>query len=321
MANLLDVSALPAYTDEDVNNFILLPLFTGDTNISRYDVRMGIKSATAVQRFGQIEKVTKAAVKGFTPIVSNVVDDRIISPARLEAERAEDGFNLEAKILEQWLHVSANEKDDLDGTVLKEILLNLHSTSIAADMVRQLWFCDTASGSADYDIYEGIFKRYETNLPAGQQLVGPVGALGTDAAQTEFEAVFAAATPELKNADGIFEISGSYWDNYTETLEARGTEQSDIRLVNGVEVGKWRGKDVIVHREWDKHIAADSLATDVHRMVYHVPKAVMIGTDLEGTQNTKTWYNIDEQEYRFRTSYVMDTQTMSDELAVISLSA
>lgn len=323
MANFLDPSALPAYTDEDVNRFILLPLFTGDSDLSRFDVRMGIKSATAVQRFGQIQKITKAAVKGFSAGATTPITERVISPKRLKAERSEDGFNLEGKITEQFLNLSADEKDNLDGTQLKEILLNLHGVSIKADIVRQVWLNDTGSADADYNVYDGIFARYAANLPAGQKIVFPAGALGTDAAQAQFEATYNAAPPELLNSVGaVFEVTGAVWDNYVETLEARGTDQADLRLINGVQVGKWRGFDVIVHREWDTHLAADFVTTgDAHRIVFHQPKALMIGTDFEGTSNTKTWYNPDEQEYRFRTSYVMDTQNMSDELAVTNIAA
>ena len=321
MANSLDITALPAYTDEDVNRFILLPLFTGNPDFSIYDVRQGIKSETAIQRFGSVEKITKAAVKGFTAGAGSVVDDRKVSPKRLEAEQAEDGFNLEGKILEQMLNLSADEKDNLDGTQLKDIILGIHAQGIKADAIRQLWLNDTGSADADYDVYDGFFVNYDTNLPSGQKLVFPAGAIATDGAETQFRLTFDAATNELKsNPSAILEISGSVWDNYVETLEDRGTEQADERLVNGFSNKTWRGIQIKVHREWDKHLAADFVTDgDVHRIVYHVPKAALIGTDLEGTANTKTWYDINDQEYRFRTSYVMDTQTMNDDLAVTNI--
>lgn len=322
MANFLDPSALPAYIDQDVNRFILLPLFSGNGNVERYTVRLDVKSETAVQRFGAINKITKKAVKGFNALGTSQVDDRTVAPKRVKAEQAEDGYNLEGKILEQWLNLSQDEKDNLDGTRLKELLLGIHGNGVENDLVRQLWFADTASVSADYDVYEGIFKRYSTNLPAGQKLVGPIGALAADAAEGLFRNVWAAATNELKNSTGhIMEVSGSIWDNWTETLEDRGTEQADVRLVNGVETGKWRGIDVVIHREWDTYAVDDLAFVDPHRIVFHQPKAVLIGTDLKGTENTKFWFNRDEEEYRFRTSYVLDTQTMDDNLAVTLISA
>lgn len=322
MANFLDLTALPSFTDREAARFIFQPLFTDNPDISRYDVRFGIKSETAVQKFGTLRKITKTAAKGFSSTGTSALTERVISPKRLKAQNAEDAYNIFGKVQEQMLNLSP-DKDNLEGTDLRDILFEIQRRAIEDDMMRQLWFADTASGDADYSVYEGIFKRYDS-LPAPQKLVFPAGALGTDAAQDEFEKLWDAAPAELKGMKdmAVIECSGNVWDNYVETLEERGTEISDQRLNDGSTGAMWRGIPIIVHRNWDRDIAADALATDVARIVMHVPKNVMIGTDLaDSVTNTKTWYNIDDEEYRFRTSYIMDTQYANDELAVTSIAA
>jgi len=213
-------------------------------------------------------------------------------------------------------------KDDITGTLMQEIVSTVFTVGADRDLNRQLWLGDTASGNADYSPYNGIFKNY-ASLPAGQKIVGAVGALGTDAAIGAFESLYAAAPDELLEMQGeaVLEVSGTMADNFRETLEAKGVSEGFMAIVDGIPQLKWRGINIIVHREWDTHIAGDSLATDVHRAVFHVRKNVAIGTDINEVGGADVWYNKDEKENRFRMEYVIGTNYKNDELACTYISA
>jgi hypothetical protein len=318
-------NSLPAYTKEDANKYFFQPLVMGNVNLRDFDTMYNVKSAQALSKMGAANKVTKAYSKGFSGVAGSTVTQRVVSPVRVEAEIGEDGGVFYNSILGEFLKLGVS-KDDFTGTQLQQIVAQLFLNGVQSDLNRQVWLNDTASGSADYNLYDGIFKQY-ASLPAGQKLVGAIGALGTDAAVTEFEQMLAAAPYEMKekiemgDASGVvLEVSYSYAQNYRETLQAKGTEQGNTRLIDGVAQLMWNGIPIKVHTEWDKWISADTLSTDVHRAVLHDPKNVAVATDLEST-NLEFWYNIDEQEVRMRYGYIMGTQYKTDELAVTSISA
>jgi hypothetical protein len=296
----------------------------GNTNINIYDVLYNVKSSQALSKLGAASKITKAYATGFSGVAGSTITQRTITVSRVQAEMEENGGVFFNTIMGELLKLGV-DKDDFSGTELQNIVAQIYLNSVKSDLDRQLWLGDTASGSGDYSIYDGIFKKY-ASLPNGQKLVGAVGALGTDAAVTEFEQMLAAAPYELLEqieagtSNVVLEVSYSYAQNYRETLQAKGTEMGNTALINGVPRLMWNGIPLIVHTSWDKHISADALATDVHRAILHNPKNVAIATDLE-SNNLELWYNIDEQKVRARYEYVMGVQYKTDKLAVISLSA
>ncbi len=309
------------YSREDVNKYFLQPMFLGDQNMSRFDVMLNVKSSFKLQKFASLEKITKAYSSGFTGSTGSSLGQREIVMSRVKAEVEQEANTFYNTIVGDWL-AAGNDIDNLDGTMLQEIIAEIMGRGLKRDNSRQLWFNDTASGSADYDIYDGIFKNY-ASLPAAQKITGPVGALAADAAVAQMQAAIDAAPDELRElkSEAVLEISGSYADNYRATLRSTGTEIADGVLRNGEEMLSYDGYPIIVHREWDTHISADSLATDPHRIVLHVPKNVAVGTDLGGEATANFWYNPDLILNRFRATYAIGTQYKNDELAVTNISA
>jgi len=310
------------YVKEDVNNYFLQPIFIGDNGLSRFFVRTNVKSSYKVQKFGKASKLTKAFQSGFQGSTGTTVTQRDIVVARAKAEASQEADEFFNTVVGEWL-ARGNDKDQLeDAENLKEIIAEIMMKGVMRDLTRQIWLNDTGSASADYDMYDGIFKNYES-LPAGQMLVGPVGALAADAAVAQMQLCIDAMPDEFREmkGDAIFEISGSYADNYRATLRDRGTEIADGVLRDGEENLSYDGVKIIVHREWDTHIAADALATDVHRIVLHLPKNIEVGTDLDAAQDAVFWYNIDLIENRWRVTYALGTNFRNEEYAVTNISA
>jgi len=320
MADLIATSL--TYSKEDVTKFFMQPLFLGDQNMQRFDVMTNVKSSFKLQKFSSVDKVTKAFGSGFAGSTGSNLTQRSIVVARTKAE-IEQEANTFFNTIQGEVLALGTAKDKLDqANQLKTIISNIFMAGIKRDQSRQLWLNDTAGGAgADYDIYDGIFKNY-ASLPAGQKIVGPVGALAVDAAVDQMQACIDAMPDEFREfkSQAVLEITSTYADNYRATLRATGTEQADVMLKDGMTSLKYDGINIIVHPEWDTHIAADALATDVHRIVLHIPKNVVVGTDFSSAE-VDFWYNPDLIVNRFRQSYLIGTQYKNDEYAVTNISA
>lgn len=319
MAQLITTAL--TYSKEDAAKYFFQPMFVQNPMLSDFDVMYGVNGSFKLQKFASLDKVTKAEAGGFSGQTGAALTQRSIVVARMEAEASQNGGTFYNTIMGEVLRRGLN-KDDISGTVLQEIVSSIFMKGTERDLNRQLWFGDTGSIDVDYNVYSGIFKQY-ASLPAGQKLVGAIGALGTDAAIGAFETMYAAITPELREMwnDVVIEVSASMADNYRETLETKGVSEGFNAIVNGIPSLKWRGASIIVHPEWDTHIVADTLATDTHRAIMHVRKNIAIGTDINEVGGADVWYNKDLKENRFRMEYVIGTNYKNDELAVTYISA
>lgn len=318
MAHLITTAL--TYSKEDAMKYFFQPMFINNPMLSDFDVMYGVKGSFKLNKFASLDKITKANAAGFSGQTGATLTQRSITVSRCEAEASQDGDTFYNTIYGEVLK-SGNSKDDIDGTLIRQIASQIFTNGTQRDLNRQLWFGDTA-GAADYSIYDGIFKNY-ASLPAGQKVVGAVGALATDAAIGAFETMYAAAPDELLEMKGdiVLEVSRTVADNFRETLEAKGVSEGFMAIVDGIPQLRWRGMRIIEHPEWDTHITADSLATDVHRIVMHVRKNVVVGTDLDQVGGVDFWYNKDEKENRMRMNYVLGTNYKNDELAVTYISA
>lgn len=319
MANLITTSL--TYSKENAMDYFITPLFVQNSALTYFDVLMNIRSNTKLQRFTQIEKVTKAYVKGFAGSTGSVLDQRSINVARVEAEVEQEADTFFNTIMGELLKLGT-AKDDLSETELQRIIAEIMMKAVSRDFERMIWLGDTASVNADYNPYDGIFKAL-TGLPAGQKLTGPVGALAADAAIAQFELTKAAAPNELREnrANTKMFVSQSYADNYRESLRSGGTEQAFTNLQGGTPTLSWDGFEIVEMANWDTHIAADALATDVHRIVMTDVSNIVIGTDISSNTGAEFWYDKTDQCNRFRLGYVAGTQYRTDELTVTNISA
>jgi hypothetical protein len=318
MANLITTAL--TYSKEDSMNYFITPLFVQNSALQYFDVLMNIRSNTKLQRFTQIEKITKAYVKGFNGSTGSVLDQRAINVARVEAEVEQEADTFFNTIMGELLKLGT-AKDDLSDTELMRIIAEIMMKAVSRDFERMIWLGDTA-GAADYNPYDGIFKNL-AGLPAGQKLVFPAGAIAVDGAIAQFELVKAAAPNELREnrANTKIFVSQSVADNYRESLRSGGTEQAFTNMQGGTPTLTWDGFEIVEMANWDTHISADALATDVHRIVMTDVSNIVIGTDIDSNNGADFWYDKTDQCNRFRLGYVAGTQYRTDELTVTNIAA
>ena len=95
-------------------------------------------------------------------------------------------------------------------------------------------------------------------------------------------------------------------------------------MIDGVEYITYRGIPVMP-LAWGVHLGADFPAATgylwgyPHRCIYTTLDNLVMGIDAMSEYNeTRMWYNMDEQENRFRTQLKMGTQYVHNELMAVA---
>ena len=327
----IQLTSLPTVEQYDVNRSIIEPIFLGQDYMQYMEILPNIKGTTVIDRFTQLGKITKAFTNGAFSAEADADQGATvtITPSRVEAEvefRANELFNKMKGQLMRGQH----DFDNIDGTVVKNILLDLIGQRVKADFNRQVWLGDVDSPNADYGIYSGIFQAAndggatELNTITGMTQVEDAALTAGNGVKI-LQGLYDAASPELLEAGNhVFFVSGDIADDYmASTLEASGYAAAGYgALVNGVPNLTYRGIPLVVRRDWDVHIAADfaningsSAANETYRAMLTTQDAFVIGTDFD-QNSVEQWYSNDNKAYRFRVSYMVGVALKDAKLAV-----
>lgn len=329
----IQLTSLPTVEQYDVNKAIIQPIFMGQDYMQYMEVLPNIKGTTVIDKFNQLGKITKAFTNG--AFAAEADSDKgatiTITPSRVEAEvefRANELFN---KMKGQLMR-GGHEFDNIDGSVVKNILLDLIGQGVKADFNRQLWLSDVAEADAHYGIYDGIFQvAKEAGATALTREYSGLTTQPDDAALVAgngvkiLQGLYDSASPELLEAGNhVFFVSGDIADDYmASTLEASAYAAAGYgALVNGVPQLTYRGIPLVVRRDWDVSIAADSSeingcnsANETHRAMLTTQDAFVVGTDFD-ENSVEQWYSMDNKAYRFRVSYMVGCALKDAKLAV-----
>lgn len=351
IANGSSPALLPSVNQYDVNKYIVSPLFMGDDYMQYMDLMPNIKGVTKIDHFGKLDKSTLAFNNGaFSSSNTTPFSAVTLTPGRLEMEHEFRAHELFGKIKGQLMRSNV-DFDNIEGTVVKTALLDIIGRAAKADFNRQLWLgsTHTAAGahSADvnYNIYDGIFKSAKaasaTQITAGDVADVDDGAAlnASGDAYNILKALYDAADPALLEQDMVFFVSGDIADFYAQYLESTGYAAAGYGALTQGAPMQFRGIPVIVRRDWDKYIKADSTnettgsAADgvspvngagntasaklnTHRAILTCRNAFVVGTDFSETQ-VEQWYSMDNKSYRFRVSYMVGTALSDANLAVV----
>ena len=156
----------------------------------------------------------------------------------------------------------------------------------------------------------------------------PPAALASGESETIFLNLYQNCNKVLKQVAKnmkVLLVSDTVYENYETYLESLGTERSQVLLENGQPVLHYRGIPVI-SLGWDVSLDADFAHADAtlpwgpHRVIYTQFDNLVLGIDSKAQFNeTKMWYNPDEEENRFRQKLVMGTQYVHESLTAIAL--
>lgn len=324
------LGSLPTVNNYDVNKAIIQPIFMGQDYMQYMEVLPNIKGTTVIDKFNQLGKITKAFTSGAFSAEADADKGATITitPSRVEAEiefRANELFNKMKGQLMRGNH----DFDNIEGSVVKNILLDLIGQGVKADFNRQIWLGDVDSANADYGIYSGFFQA--ANDGGATELNAITGMTQTeDAVLTAgngvkiLKGLYEAASPELLEAGNhVFFVSGDIADDYQVTLEGDGYAAAGYAaLVDGRPQLTYRGIPLVVRRDWDTHITSDfaningsSVANETYRAMLTTQDAFVVGTDFD-ENSVEQWYSMDNKAYRFRVSYMVGVALKDAKLAV-----
>ena len=289
----------------------------GQDYMSYMDIMPNVSGTVVIDKFKQLGGITNAfSSSAFTAETGEIGDTVTITPVRREAEIAFAGNSLYNKIKGQLMR-GGYEFDNVDGTIVKNILLDLIGQGVKADFNKHLWLSD-ASASDAFGDFDGLFdsafavtaNRHNRGTLATEQTTDAalVAGRGLDILKGLYE----IASPELLEAGNhVYFVSGDIADDYMATnLESSSFAAAGYgAMVNGVPNLTYRGIPIIVRRDWDVAIAANvaningaSTAVETHRAMLTTKDAFVVATDFN-ENSVEQWYSNDNKEYRFRVSY------------------
>lgn len=193
------------------------------------------------------------------------------------------------------------EKFNIEGSDLDKLIIAMVEDSMSKAILRFAWFGDKAvptagaavaglkvAGNAKfYNAIDGLWKQIFAGVTAttikkvaiseNAQVTLPLQlALAADKARTTFDAMYAAATPELRaNPDAFILVSGNLFQNYYQSLIAKGQVYDINILQNGLQTLSYLGKTVInMETVWDTDLFADFVGNTTNNAGYLPNRAV-----------------------------------------------
>lgn len=330
-----DLSALPTVDKYDVNKYIISPLFYGDDFMSYMDVIPDIKGKTVIDNFGKLTGLTRAYAVNteFAGQTANIGNSVTIDPKRMEMEVQFSGNSLFNKIKGQLLR-SNTEFDNIDGTVVKQALLDLVGRGIRYDYQRQIFLSEVHSNDGFIGNYDGMFVASFDAKNATQKAAtvldsSDVAGLSDNAGLAAGEAIniletmYSAAPAELLDSEGrVFFVTGSIADDYQKSLESANFAAAAYGALTEGGVMTYRGIPLMVRRDWDGYLSTSATelswcsdAAENYAAMLTCRNAFIVGTDFDGS-SVEQWYSQDHKAYRFRVGYMVGIALSNPDLCV-----
>ena len=312
-SNVIDTSL--TWSQEDAAKYFLQPLFISNNDLSHFDVITNISgSSIKLDKYTALKGVTGAIGAGCfdgqdkQSTNSNVTLDLV----RLEVEHAQKAQSLFNHIKSQLMRQGI-DRNDLDGTLLMQMISELLMGGIMRDFSTILWWGNGSSGSGVQGLNAGIWNKvFETTANGGIPATSKVTySPGATAAIDALEALMLARTNELAASDQVMFVSRSFADKYKNELYAQGVNNAYADMQSGIENLSYNGIPMVVKPDFDVNIAefhasmptgVGSAADKTECAMLLAKDAIAVGTDFE-IQDVDMWYNRDCKENRFRMNY------------------
>ena len=145
--------------------------------------------------------------------------------------------------------------------------------------------------------------------------------LKTDAALTAFKALWSKMPNSLRKLfkmEGKIMVTASVCDNYTDTIESlNGSDAAYFTLRDGEKVKAFRGVQIVEREEWDEHIENDFDSVRPHRILFTIPRNLVVGTDgISDDTKIESWYEQLTQNRHLRVEYKAGTQYVHEDYIV-----
>lgn len=202
---------------KETYDLFIRPMFVGKSPWETQGIRVipNVASSQKLNYLGTASKILKAYAKGFSAAAGTTYTQRTLTTTRLKAEVADDASAFYQTVFESGLN--KGDWNDLSGTMLDQIILDLYRRALESDIYRIFWMADTyketvtttfQTGSADtnYNMLIGMWKLIFNNAatsPSDTQIKRVAVSDGATAqVQTVSQSVDAAGTGNIV-IDGV----------------------------------------------------------------------------------------------------------------------
>lgn len=155
-------------------DFFLRPMFIGKSPLETQGIRIipNITSGQKLNYFGAASKLLKAYAKGFSAASGTTYTQRTLTTYRMKAEAADDALDFYQTVFESGLR--KDDWNNLDDTMLKNIIIEIYANAVASDVYRQFWLNDVSKGAVtsgvetdgadtDYNAFDGMWQLLFNN--------------------------------------------------------------------------------------------------------------------------------------------------------------
>lgn len=161
MANAITTS-ITGYTKQEVENYFLSPLFLGENWMGKFKLYPAVKGSMKLDHFAALEKITKGQTgAAFNATNSTQYTQVSLNVANVEAEMEQYAKEFVGTVKAEALRLGT-DRENVDGTVIKQIVSELMLQGVKRDFNRLMWFGDTGAASTDYNLYDGIWKSLQS---------------------------------------------------------------------------------------------------------------------------------------------------------------
>lgn len=310
------VNSFETYEGKNAGEVFLKPVITTPAIAD-----MGIKVIEDIQsklymNFAtKLDKVTKKRV-GCTSTVTG--DGVAITRRAITVVDFEVYLEQCADVFDQTVYEAAKKKgveiNDLEGTDIENLLMEILTPTVYRDMLRIAWFGDTSlAGDTDYNAVDGFLELIEDGVTAATIANVVIASMTTGQhAHDELKAVWLNQKNAMKavsNKDKVFLVDRNIFELYGTFLSTLGTDEiSHSNLVNGQEVLKFQGIPVIPMDIWTEYFEADfPNGLGNGRIILAVKdEALVLGVDASSDYTqVKFWYDINDDVNKTRVRYKM----------------
>ena len=233
------------------------------------------------------------------------ITNRTLEVTELEMFVTECKDALETSVFEAGLNAGI-ERNDLTNTFVNQFITDMTTDALRRDLFRIFSFGDTASGSADYSMLDGLWTRLIAGVATYdvKRIGGDIsGALSAGDGVNLLQQNYVGAEIILKqvpNDQKAFLVTGTIFENVQASYESsvNGTERQFTMLTDGVDGLKYRGIPLIPIYAWDSAIEADELGAP-NRILYTELDNHVIGVNrASDLDRVDAWYDRDTRFYK-----------------------
>jgi len=296
-------SKIVSYKGIQATEIFFQPLFKDVIGLGDFKLMPNVRNKKKMGFINKLEGIVqKRTGCGFTPSGKLGVYEREISvsSAKVNLEICVDEFQntLWAEKLK-----SGNMQYNLTGTDIMEIILKQASEGAAADILKLVWFGDTASNDIHLNIADGIWQVHIPTLVAANLIprvdTNQGSPLAAGDAMDYLQEVFDNAPLALKglpNSMKVFMVSGSVYEAYIKDLQAANLTMGVQMTMDGIVNVSFNGIKVIPNYLWDVYDANDLGLDDSHRILYTTPENIVFATDMMSDLNSFMVFTDDLEE-------------------------